>query len=295
MTPDLPPLTWLRAFEASARSLSFTHAAAELRLTQAAISKHVKSLEHHLRQPLFLRRPRGLELTRSGAAYLPKVQDALQRLAIGTREVFGQRRSNALTIRCAVSFAVNWLSPRLPDFLQRHPGTAIRLLSSVWNEPVDAEDIDLDIRYGLGDWPGYNSLRLTLETITPLCAPDCLLSAPEDLRNHLLLHVLGYHEGWGVWLKAAGATGVDAGSGLQLDTSLTALELAAQGAGIALGRLSLSGQALSSGRLVAPFPLAVPIQEAFHLLVPTGAPRHPERAAFVAWLRSLADREAQPG
>jgi DNA-binding transcriptional LysR family regulator len=78
MNLDLPPLTWLRAFEAAARTLSFTHAAAELQLTQAAISKHVKSLEHHLHQPLFLRHPRGLELTKSGAAYLPKVQDALQ-------------------------------------------------------------------------------------------------------------------------------------------------------------------------------------------------------------------------
>ena len=89
MTLDLPPLTWLRAFEASARTLSFTHAATELHITQAAVSKHVKSLESHLRQPLFQRRPRGLALTKSGAAYLPKVQDAMERLAIGTQEVFG--------------------------------------------------------------------------------------------------------------------------------------------------------------------------------------------------------------
>ena len=92
MHHDLPPLTWLRAFEASARTLSFTSAATEMHITQAAISKHVKSLEQHLRHPLFIRRPRGLELTKTGAAYLPKVQDALERLAIGTREVFGLRR-----------------------------------------------------------------------------------------------------------------------------------------------------------------------------------------------------------
>ena len=281
---DLPPLTWLRAFEAAARTLSFTHAAAELHLTQAAISKHVKALEHHLRQPLFLRRPRGLELTKSGAAYLPKVQDALQRLAIGTREVFGERRNAALTVRCAVSFATNWLMPRLPDFLNRHPGKTVRILSSVWNEPFDTEDIDLDIQYGTGDWPGCNSHRLTWDTITPLCAPDCPVRVPGDLRHHRLLHVLGYHEGWGLWLKAAGVAGVDAGSGLHLDTSVTAFELAAQGAGVALGRSSLAAHALASGRLIAPFALAVPIDEAFHLVEPAGGPRHPDAAIFSDWL-----------
>lgn len=293
--PDLPPLTWLRAFEAAARTLSFTHAATELHLTQAAISKHVKALEHHLRQPLFLRRPRGLELTKSGAAYLPKVQDALQRLTIGTREVFGQRRTQALTVRCAVSFAVNWLMPRLPDYLDRHPGRTVRLLSSVWNEPFDAEDIDLDIQYGTGVWPGCNSHRLTWETITPLCAPACKLEQPVDLRHHRLLHVLGYHEGWGIWLNAAGVKGVDAGSGLHLDTSLTAFELAAQGGGVALGRRSLAAHALASGRLIAPFSLAVPIDEAFHLVEPAGGSRHPDGETFTEWLTHAAVNARTPG
>ncbi|MEO8243248.1 MAG: LysR substrate-binding domain-containing protein [bacterium] len=288
MNLDLPPLTWLRAFEASARTLSFTHAAGELHITQAAVSKHVKSLESHLRQPLFLRRARGLELTKSGAAYLPKVQDAMERLAIGTREVFGQRPTSALTLRCAVSFAVNWLAPRLPDYLDRHPTKTIRLLSSVWTDAFDAEDFDLDIRYGTGHWPGFNSHRLTWETITPLCASGLALTIPDDLRHHRLLHVLGYHEGWGIWLKAAQAVGVDAGSGLHLDTSLMAFELAARGGGVALGRKSLSGLALSSGRLIAPFDLAVPIDEAFHLVKPAGGDNHPDAKSFVEWLLSAA-------
>ncbi len=288
MNLDLPPLTWLRAFEASARTLSFTHAASELHITQAAVSKHVKSLESHLRQPLFLRRARGLELTKSGAAYLPKVQDAMERLAIGTREVFGQRRSSALTLRCAVSFAVNWLTPRLPDYLNRHPGKTLRLLSSVWNDAFDAQDFDLDIQYGTGHWPGFNSHRLTWETLTPLCAPGLVLRAPEDLRHHRLLHVLGYHEGWGIWLNAAGAHQVDAGSGLHLDTSLTAFELAAHGGGVALGRKSLAGHALASGRLVAPFGLRVPIDEAFHLVQLAGSSNHPDAERFVTWLLATA-------
>lgn len=298
MAVDLPPLTWLRAFEASARTLSFTNAGTELHITQAAVSKHIKSLENHLRQPLFIRRPRGLELTKSGAAYLPKVQDALERLSIGTREVFGQRRSSALTVRCAVSFAVNWLAPRLRDYLDNHPGKTIRLLSSVWNDTAETDDFDLDIQYGTGRWSGFNSHRLTWETITPLCAPDLptrvALITPADLHRHRLLHVLGYHEGWGIWLKAAGAHQIDAGSGLHLDTSLSAFELAAHGGGIALGRKSLASHALASGRLIAPFDLAVPIDEAFHLIQPAGNSLHPDAQGFVDWLLSAAREKMGP-
>ncbi len=295
MHQDLPPLTWLRAFEAAARTLSFTHAAAELHLTQAAVSKHVKSLEQHLRHPLFVRHPRSLELTKTAAAYLPKVQDALDRLSTGTREVFGQRKT-ALTLRCAVSFAVTWLTPHLPAFLNAHPDKTLRIISSVWNEPFDKSACDLDIQYGTGDWPGFTTHRLTWEAITPLCDPATAarLQTPSDLRHERLLHVLGYQEGWGNWLTAAGARGVDPGRGLQLDTSLTAFELAAQGGGIAMGRRSLAQSDRNTGRLVAPFALELPIEEAFYLLLPShGA--HPDARLFADWLQSLADSPRKSG
>lgn len=297
MRADLPPLTWLRAFEAAARALSFTGAAVELNLTQAAVSKHVKALELHLHQPLFVRRPRSLELTKSGEAYLPKVQDALERLAQGTREVFGRRRSPALTLRCAVSFAVNWLAARLPAFLDAHPEAQVRVISSVWNDPFDKDAFDLDIQYGTGDWPGFSSCRLTHDTITPLCSPALAsrmaLRTADDLRHHRLLHVMGYQEGWGVWLSAAGARGVDPGQGLQLDTSLTAFRIAAEGGGIALGRSCLAAGDLAAGRLVAPFELKVPIEEAFYLLEPQTGPAHPLRSMFAAWIKVQASHESR--
>lgn len=297
MHSDLPPLTWLRAFEAAARTLSFTNAASELYVTQAAVSKHVKSLELHLRQPLFIRHPRSLQLTKSGEAYLPKVQDALERLAIGTREVFGRRQTEALTLRCAVSFAAAWLAPRLPEYLDLNPGISIRVISSVWSDPFDKDAFDLDIQYGTGDWLGFTSHRLTHETITPLCAPDLAarlpLHSPHDLRHHRLLHVLGYQEGWGIWLNAAGARLVDPGQGLQLDNSLTAFEISAQGGGVALGRSSLAQRDLANGRLVAPFALAVPIEEAFHLLQPEATKGHPDAASFVQWITSRARQADQ--
>jgi LysR family glycine cleavage system transcriptional activator len=295
MQPDLPPLGWLRAFEAAARHLSFTDAASELNLTQAAISKQVKALELHLREPLFIRRPRSLQLTKMGEAYLPKVRDAFERLAIGTREVFGRRRTKELTVRCAVSFAVSWLAPRLPEYLDRYPGTAIRMISSVWTDAFDADVFDLDIQYGTGSWNGVRSRRLTWETITPLCAPSLIerlpLTRPDDLRSHRLFHVLGYQEGWGIWLNAAGATSVDPGQGLQLDTTLAAFELAAQGSGVALGRSSLAARERQSGRLIAPFELEVPISEAFHLLEPLHLEPHPDAGSFREWLSEAATRD----
>lgn len=297
MTRKLPPLTWLRAFEASARSLSFTQAATELNLTQAAISKQVKLLELYLREQLFIRNPRSLELTKTGAAYLPKVRDSFDRLAAGTYEVFGRRRSELLTVRCAVGFSVNWLGPRLPRFMERHPGLVIRIVSSVWGEEFDQEQFDFDIRYGVGKWPGLNAQRLTWETITPVCSPRLLqgvnaIREPADLARHPLLHVLGYEEGWGLWLNAAGVGGeIDKGRGLHFDTSLIAFEVAAKGAGVALGRSSMTGEDLASGRLVKPFDLAIPIDEAFHLISPPAETAHPDAFLFRDWLMEEAGLE----
>jgi LysR family transcriptional regulator, glycine cleavage system transcriptional activator len=295
MPLDLPPLVWLRAFEAAARHLSFTDAAIELNLTQAAVSKHVKSLELHLRQPLFIRGPRSLKISKTGEAYLPKVRDAFERLSVGTREVFGGQRTHELTLRCAASFAVDWLAPRLPEFLKNHPRTEIKIISSIWNAEIDPNVYDLDIQYGTGQWRNMRSLRLTWETITPLCTPSLAreLSQPDDLRSQRLLHVLGYQEGWGTWLQAAGTTSVNPGQGLKCDTSLMALELASQGGGVALGRHSVSSRARMSGRLVAPFDLEVPIDEAFYLLQPVQSDTHPDASLFAEWIAAVAARDGR--
>jgi LysR family transcriptional regulator, glycine cleavage system transcriptional activator len=292
----LPPLNWLRAFEAAARHLSFTHAAQELNLTQAAISKQVKLLELQLRQQLFVRLPRSLALTKSGEAYVPKVRDAFERLHSGTQEVFGRQRGAVVTVRCAVSFAVNWLAPRLPDFMARHPGAKIRLVSRVWGDSDDGSPVDLDIQYGSGSWPNAVCHRLTHDALQPLCAPSCAqgLRVPGDLKGQRLLHVIGYREGWATWLNAAGVRDVDPGGGLQCDTSLMAYEIAAQCGGIALGRTSLAGKDVGLGRLVAPFQLAVPVDEAFYLMTPVDGELPVDARLFVAWLLAKAQSSA-PG
>jgi LysR family glycine cleavage system transcriptional activator len=285
---DLPPLAWLRAFEVAAKHLSFTDAGGELGLTQAAISKQIKSLELHLRQTLFVRYPRSLSLTKTGEAYLPKVRDAFERLSLGTREVFGNTLANELTIRCAVSFATAWLAQRLPEFLARHPSVAIRLISTVWNDDFDGSMADVDIQYGTGNWPGLQSHKLTRESLTPLCSPKLAtqLSHPRALAEQRLIHVLGYKDGWSTWLKAAGQSTINTGDGLQVDTSLIAFEIAAQSGGVALARKSLVSHACHAGRLVVPFDLNVDIDEAFYLLQPIGRRTHPDAKVFIEWLLS---------
>jgi LysR family glycine cleavage system transcriptional activator len=297
-TRRLPNLTWLRAFEASARHLSFTNAAQELNLTQAAISKQVKLLEHYLREPLFERKPRSLVLTKVGAAYLPKVRDGFERLAAGTEEVFGLRRSEVLTVRAPVGYSVNWIAPRLQGFFDRHPDTEVRLVSSVWGDQFDNERFDLDIQYGTGRWPGYKADRLTWEVIKPVCAPSLLegehaIRKPADLALHRLLHVLGYEEGWADWLRYAKASAINSGQGLQFDTSLLAFEFASRGGGVALARSSMLGIEIERGRLVEPFGIEVPLQEAFHLISPETGHDHPDAQKFRDWLIETAENDPE--
>ncbi|MGI9366141.1 MAG: LysR substrate-binding domain-containing protein [Rhizobiaceae bacterium] len=292
MVRHSPPLNWLRAFEATGRHLSFTQAANELNLSQVAVSKQVKQLELHLREQLFIRHARSLEMTKVAEAYLPKVRDAFERLSDGTLEVFGKRQSKHLTLRSAVGFSVNWLAPRLPDFYARHPHVSLRIVSSVWNEEVGNPEYDLDIRYGTGKWSGLHSHRLTSDTIAPVCSPamvDSLgLLDPSDLADCTLIHVLGYEEGWAKWLRASTAPHqMDTGGGVQVDNSLLAFELASSGQGIALARSSLAEQEIASGRLCYPFDLHVPIEEAFYLTSPVDAPMHDDAEALRLWLLEI--------
>jgi LysR family transcriptional regulator, glycine cleavage system transcriptional activator len=202
-----------------------------------------------------------------------------------------------VTVRCAVSFAVNWLAPKLTDFNKRYPKAKIRLVSSVWGDTDDPSQFDLDIQYGTGAWANAACYRLTEEKLQPLCAPmlglgDAALRIPADLHRHRLLHVIGYQQGWATWLNAAGITDIDPGSGFHCDTSLVAFELAACGAGVALGRSSLMSKDMQSGRLIAPFDLAVPVDEAFYLIAAADTVLQDDAKLFVTWLLESAATQA---
>ena len=303
MSRRLPPPNWLRAFEVAARHLSFTGAARELHVTPSAVSQQVRLLEQHLREPLFHRLPRGLQLTAAGAAFLPAVNDAFESMAVRASEVFSRNRRGVLAVRMNTVFAVCWLAPRLVSFCAAYPSIGLRINTSVWPGDSESDAFALEVRLGAGEWPGMRADLIVEETMTPVCAPSACegedaLRVPADLARSTLLQVIGNREGWPAWLDAAGVTfrksdqvnGV--GAEVLLDTSAVALEMAAAGVGVALGHRSLLSGYFETGRLVAPFALELGCQEAFYLVSPEGRVDTPDAAAFRAWLLSEADRGA---
>ncbi|MBO9481854.1 transcriptional regulator GcvA [Salinisphaera sp. G21_0] len=288
MKKRLPPLNWLRSFEASARLLSFTHAANELNLTQAAVSQQVKSLESQLGVALFKRLPRGLEMTEAGMAYLPAVHKAIISLSVATEELFGQGRDRLLTIRVNLVFFTTWLAPRMEYFREEFPEIGIRFTSNIWAENKDRE-ADLEVRYGRGNWPDLKADCLTEDELFPVCSPELangqpLPECPEQLSDHTLLHVIGYEEGWGYWFKQLDCEFRENSPSLQFDTLITALEMAKYGQGVALGRTSLVAGMLTSGELVAPLQQRVRASEGFYLTSPARQYLHPKAKVFRSWV-----------
>lgn len=290
MKKRLPPLNWIRSFEAAARHLSFTHAALELNLTQAAVSQQIKGLESQLGAVLFKRLPRGLELTNAGSAYLPAVHESVERLSIATEEIFGQGRTDLLNIKVNLVFFLKWLAPKISNFRALHPKVNLQITSNIWTDDKEnSADNDLEIRYGKGKWQALKSDRLTKDELFPVCSPDFLkkhpsLQTPDDLPNHTLLHVIGYEEGWGHWLNQTNHEHIKPSQGFQFDTLITALEMAAQGEGLALGRTSLVEGMIKSGRLVVPFEQKVATDEAFYLVYARSQVQHPHAEIFRHWL-----------
>lgn len=294
MKKKLPPLNWLRSFEATARHLNFTQAASELNLTQAAVSQQVKGLESQLGAMLFKRLPRGLELTDAGKAYLPVVHECMRRLATATDEIFGQSKARLLTVRSNLVFFTAWLAPRLHRFRELYPEVGIRFTSNIWIEE-DGKESDMEIRYGKGKWPGLKADRLTWDRLFPVCSPSLAgelapPESPEQLSKHTLLHVIGYEEGWGYWLDQAGFGNVRSGYEMQFDTLISALEMARQGGGIALGRTSLVKGMIDKGELIAPFDFSVATSEAFHLVRPAFKYIHPHAELFRSWIMDEAEQ-----
>ncbi|MCT2385992.1 LysR family transcriptional regulator AmpR [Erwinia pyrifoliae] len=253
------PLNSLRAFEAAARLLSFTKASRELNVTHAAISQQVKALEQHLKCQLFIRISRGLMLTAEGESLLPILNESFDRIA-STLDRFsdGQMREK-MKIGVVGTFAVGWLLARLADFRRLHPH--IDLLLSTHNNHVDslAEGLDYAIRYGNGAWHGTASHFLCDAPLSPLCCPalGAQLRAPGDLHSFTLLRSYRRDE-WSTWFSAAGERIPSPSQHIMMfDSSLTMLEAAQAGAGIALAPPTMFSHLLNSGRIVQPFSQSV--------------------------------------
>lgn len=287
----LPPPNWLRSFEAAARYESFTDAARELNITQAAVSQHVRHLEHFLQQPLFQRFPRCLALTDAGRAYLPAVRDAFERLASSTEELFGQDQQAQLTLKADITFASLWLAPRLKAFSQQYPEIQVRIANAIWVDSVGWDNVDVEIRYGHGRWDGMKVHQLTAERTFPVCAPDLLAQYPgplsaADLRHETLIRVVDTGGKWRRWFVEAGVAleEEEMEEPFVVDSTLVAYEAAAAGYGWVMGSSSMVAGLLDSGRLVKPFDLQVPVERGFYLVSPHTQRETPAAVAFREWL-----------
>jgi LysR family transcriptional regulator of beta-lactamase len=256
MRPHLP-LNALRAFEASARHLSFTRAAQELNVTQAAVSQQVRALEERLGTPLFRRLPRGLSVTDEGRALLPVLSDAFGRIEAVLKQFEGGHFHEVLTVGVVGTFAVGWLMPRMKAFRETHPFVELRLFTH--NNLVDpaSEGLDFAIRFGAGVWPATHNALLLDAPLAALCAPDIArrLYTPSDLVNEVLLRSYRADD-WSDWFDAAG---LDAWTmnGPVFDSSRLMVEAAVQGAGVALAPPRMFVRELQAGLLVRPFDVEV--------------------------------------
>jgi LysR family transcriptional regulator, glycine cleavage system transcriptional activator len=298
MTTRLPSLNGLRAFEAAARHLSFTKAAAELNVTQTAVSHQIRRLEAQLGLQLFTRRNRALALTAAALDYLPPVRAAFDDLRGATERLLRPQREGVLTVSVLPTLAAKWLVPRLAAFQEAHPGIEVRISTATRVVDFRREEIDVAIRYGGGRWPGLRAVWLMGEDIFPVCSPALLagerpLREPADLAGQTLLHVNLYADEWLHWLTAAGLPPSLAQRGLTFDLNLMALQAALDGLGIALGRSAFVDADLAAGRLVAPFDVVVPAKAAFYVVAPEATADSPKIALFRDWLVAAVGARAR--
>ena len=288
MAAPLPPLPAIRCFEAAARHGSFTRAADELGMTQAAVSFQIKVLEDRLGSPLFLRGPRGVTLTESGRRLAPAVSEAFAQLRAAFQEL-NETAEGVLSLTVIPAFAANWLVPRLGAFQLAHPKIAVKL--DVSGEVVDLarEEFDIGIRSGSGAWPGLNAHRLFPIAYTPMLSPKLLatagrLEAPEDLLKLPLIDPLD--QWWVDWFVAAGVPAPDLSRRTEMQVNYQNLAggAALAGHGVAILTPAFFFEDLASGRLVQPFPLVQRPGSHYWLVYREARRRSPKIRAFRDWL-----------
>lgn len=289
MPRALPPLNSLRAFEVAARHLSFTRAAEELHVTQAAVSHQVKALEARLGVPLFRRLPKGLLLTEEGHALLPELREAFDRLAQAVDRVGRSGATGSLTISLLTTFALGWLVPRLPQFQAAHPSIDVRLTTTARLVDFAIEDVDVAIRYGAGGWAGLRCDKIFDDVVTPLCGRRFKdkLRKPEDVLSLPLLHEQYEHD-WRTWFNAAGLSVGRLKPGPVFDSTRVAIEGAIAGAGIAVGAPFLFAPEIATDQLFQPFDLVVPNGKAYWLVSPEVTAERPKIKAFRDWILAEA-------
>ena len=309
----LPPLNALRVFEAAARHLSFKEAAAELHITQAAVSHQIKSLEEYLGVDLFRRAGRGVQLTEAAKAALPRLREGFESLAAAVETVRERSDEAELVITAPPVFTARWLMPRLADFAKKEPKIDVRVVansrmvdSGALDSPMIIGTLDLrsdasgvEIHLGQGEYPGHRADRLFGVRMVLVASPELIegeppLRTPADLARHVLLHddameIVAHGNAWQKWLEAAGVGGeVDGSRGPHFSSNILSLEAASQKLGVALALRPLIDADVASGRLRSPFEVEVNPRSAYYLVCPEVIAERPAVQAFRNWLLKQA-------
>lgn len=288
--PRLPSLNALRAFEAAARCESFAKAAEELGVTAGAVTQQIRQLEAWLGFPVFRRLPQGVVPTEAARATLPRLTRGFDTLGQAVQALRDGHAGRALSIAALPCIAQLWVSPRLATLGRAFPGLEVSV--SAMEQPPDQrrEPHDLAIFYlDDGDPRGGAAARQN-DMILPVCAPAlaAAMKGPGDLARQTLLHDAVWRGDWARWLAFAGIGGVDAGRGPTFSLYSMALDAALAGSGILMGRTSLVAPWLADGRLVAPFPEALPTSDRLTIIAGEADDAHPRRAEIMAWLMDRA-------
>lgn len=296
----LPPLTALVVFEAAARLQSFTQAAHEMCITQAAVSRQIRQLEEHLGNPLFIRNHRSVTLTNAGLRLFEAVDESLERIARASTEIRGDA-SDAITIAATVCMATYWLMPRLDAFQQAFPHVALRMFAFDREIDLRAENIDMAITCGNdGQRHGVRMNHLMDEELVPLCSPGYLqgrtLTNPQDLLGERLLnldreHWRGFNwavADWAAWFDQMNVTGPLPPARMAFNNHAQQILATLEGRGIALGSPQMLSDLIKEGRLVEALPHRYATRRGYYLAVNEHSTRPHAVTKLQAWLENAA-------
>ena len=283
---DSIQLNWLRTFEAAARHLSFTLASEELHMSQSAVSQQIQLLEHHVSQKLFVRANRAIQLSDAGRAFLPLVQDALQKLNEGAVQIFSPLNASVVDVSVNTSFSVLWLATHILKFSSIYPQISVRQTSNNWETDFTRSTAEIEIRYGTGNWHDFESTRLITPKLRPYCSHQNAkrLRSPADLGSLALLDVVGTKQGWQDWLLKMDLSSLSDQPRHSVDSHASAVSMAADGFGICLMYDEVMQEGVFAQQLVAPFIESVDTEGSYYLCCRRGVVLSDASRLFYEWL-----------
>ncbi|WP_371189147.1 transcriptional regulator GcvA [Thalassotalea maritima] len=295
MQNRLPPLNALKAFEASARHLSFTRAAKELFVTQAAVSHQIKSLENFLGLKLFKRKNRALLLTEEGQSYYLDIKDIFTSLQDATQKLLARGEKGAITVSIQPSLAIKWLVPKLSEFAKLYPDIDVRIKADDATDDTLNDDVNIAFYYGRGTWRGVNAEKILNEYLVPVCSPMLMsdnkpLTTIADLQHHTLLHDTSRSD-WQRWYKRCGLKATNLTKGPIFSHSALVLQAAIHGQGVALVNNTLAKPDIDAGRLVTPFEQVLMSKNAFYIVCHDEQRETPRIAQFRDWVINTAKHD----